>query len=270
PVAQDAQLVGVAPSEHVAAAVVDSVAVVLLVAPARVLDLSGASDGAGFASELFVRIAAGDVEAAPKFVLEPLVVRRIPLDEEPSHQGSGVQARALRGLPRPYVEVHQACAEMLAVHPFRDVLVLRVGHQQRKAESVQQPLGGAFPVALLVAQLEELARERQVFLVDAEGRAQRFANTYLRRVDVAPAPLQTVDLLGQGRMLFASLAEREVLLALAVVQIGDPFTQVLGTSSDTSTLCEEARFIGRRRLVDAGEQLGKAAGLLLAQGLLPL
>src|SRR5690606_28988661 len=44
-IAQRAQLVGVAPAEHVPAAVADPTAVVLLVAPARVLDLTGAGDG---------------------------------------------------------------------------------------------------------------------------------------------------------------------------------------------------------------------------------
>ena len=59
-VPQGPQLVGIAPAEHVAAAVVDAAAVVLLVAPARVLDLTGARDGARLAAELLAPELGGE------------------------------------------------------------------------------------------------------------------------------------------------------------------------------------------------------------------
>lgn len=50
---QRGDLGAVAPAEHITAAIVDAVAIVLLVPAGRVLDLAGAGDGARLASELF-------------------------------------------------------------------------------------------------------------------------------------------------------------------------------------------------------------------------
>ena len=263
-VTQSAQLVGIAPAEHVAAAIVDAAAVVLLVAPARVLDLTGARDGARLAAELLAGVAAGDVEALAKLLFQPLVVRRIRLDDELAHQRLRMQSRALGSLSPTHMEVHQPGAQMLAVHPVRNGLVVRVRNQQREAEATQQPLGGAFPIALVVTHLDELARERQFVLTDSQGRTQRIADADLGGVDVALAPLETFDLVGQGGVLFTALAESEVLLALAVVQVGNAFAQAIGTLGNALLLGEEACFIGRRRLVDAGQQFLEAVGLLLA------
>jgi len=99
-VPQGPQLVGVAPAEHVAAAIVDAAAVVLLVAPARVLDLPVARDGARLAAELLPGVAAGDVEALAQLQFQPLVMRRFRLDAELAHQRLRMQRRALRRLAR--------------------------------------------------------------------------------------------------------------------------------------------------------------------------
>jgi hypothetical protein len=117
-----------------------------------------------------------------------------------------MQARARLGLARPHMEVHQPRAQVLTVHPVGDGLVVRVRHQQREAEAAQQPLGGAFPLPLVLAHLDQLAGEGQFVLADRQRRTQPVADADLGGVDVAPAPLKTFDLLGQGGVLFAPLA----------------------------------------------------------------
>jgi hypothetical protein len=147
---------------------------------------------------------------------------------------------------------------------------VRVRHQQREAEAAQQPLGGAFPLPLVVAHLDQLAGEGQFVLADRQRRTQPVADADLGGVDVAPAPLKTFDLVGQGGVLFAPLAEGEVLLAFAVVEVGDALAQAFGALGDALLLGEKGGFIGWRRLVDAREQRCVAVGALLALVLLLL
>ena len=109
---------------------------------------------------------------------------------------------------------------MAAVHPFRHSLVVRIGHQQRQAEAAQQAFGGAFPIALVVAHLDQLARERHVVFVQIQGRAQRGADLNLLIIDVAAAALQAVELDGKGLMRLAIFTECEVVLAFLVFECG--------------------------------------------------
>jgi hypothetical protein len=98
-----------------------------------------------------------------QFALQPVVDGRVGLDGELAHQRIAVQVGQLAGFARrAHVEVHQAAAQVAAVHPFGDRLVVRVGHQQRQAEAAQQAFRGPFPVALVVAHLEQLAGEGHV------------------------------------------------------------------------------------------------------------
>ncbi len=144
----------VAPAEHVAAAVVQAVAVVLLVALARRLDLAGAGERARLAPELFGAVATGQVEALRELALEPVVQRRV------GAQGQLVQQR-LRirlghvGAPwRSAPEVHQPRAQRGAVDPRRHIGVVRIGHQQRQPEAVQHALGRPFPSQRVLAHLD--------------------------------------------------------------------------------------------------------------------
>ncbi len=84
---------------------------------------------------------------------------------------------------------------------------MRIGHQQRQTEIAQQALGRAFPVARVVAQLEQLAGERHLGFVDPQGRTQRGAHGDLLRVDVAAPRFQAGDLRGQRLALLAPLRE---------------------------------------------------------------
>ena len=120
----------VGPAEHVAAAVVDAVAVVLLVALARRLDLAGPGDGAGLAPELLGRRAAGDVETAGKLVLEPLVELRVRFHRELSHQGVAVKLRQLAPPRSADPEVDEPAREVLRIHPIGDPRVALVGDEQ--------------------------------------------------------------------------------------------------------------------------------------------
>lgn len=73
---------GIGPAQDITPAVVDAVPVVLFVALARGLDLSGARDGARLAAELLGGDLAGQVEAMRQLPLRPVVEGRIRLDGE--------------------------------------------------------------------------------------------------------------------------------------------------------------------------------------------
>src|SRR5690606_2491067 len=57
----------IAPAEHVTAAVIDAMAIILFVPLPRRLDLPVTSDGPGFATELFLISAAGHIKAVTYF-----------------------------------------------------------------------------------------------------------------------------------------------------------------------------------------------------------
>ena len=60
--------------------------------------------------------------------------------------------------------VDDPAAEVVVVDPGGNGLVVPVGNQQRQGEAVQQPLRGAFPVGLLLADRDQLTGERQRLL----------------------------------------------------------------------------------------------------------
>ena len=111
------------------------------------------------------------------------------------------------GLAWPHMEVHQPAVQVGAVDPFRNSLVMRIGHQQRQAEAAQQPFGSAFPVALLVAHLDQLAGEGHVVHVQAQRRTHRSTNLDLLIVDVAAATLEAVDFVALLLVLLPALAQ---------------------------------------------------------------
>ena len=67
-------------------------------------------------------------------------------------------------------------------------------------------------------------------------------------------------------MLFTSLAKRKILLALAVVQVCDAFTQAFRARSDGLLLIEKCCLVDWRGLVNARKQGAVAIGLLLTLG----
>ena len=255
----------VGPAEHVAAAVVDAVAVVLLVALARRLDLAGPGDGAGLAPELLGRRAARHVETAGQLVLQPVVERRVRLHRELPYQGVAMKLRQLAP-PRPaHPEVDEPAPEVLRIHPPGHPRVALVGDEQRESEAAQQPFRRALPVALLLAHLEQLARERHVRLVQVERAAERGAHGDLLRRDVAAACLEALDLAGEGIVLLLPLPQVHAQLGQVVLKTGLVRSKLLGLVREACPLVEKGRVVRRGGLVHPAGELRVALGLACAR-----
>jgi hypothetical protein len=72
-----------------------------------------------------------------------------------------VQLGCCLGSAFAYAEIDQAFAQVGLFDPLRHRRVESVRHQQRESEVVQQALGHTFPVALVVAHLQQFAGEGQ-------------------------------------------------------------------------------------------------------------
>jgi len=251
----------VAPAQHIAAAVIDTVAVVFFVAAARVLDLAGAGDRARLAAELFLGGAAGHVETMDEFALQPIVLRRIGLDRQLAKQRIAVQFGQLYGFAWPHLEIHQASAQIGAIDPFGHRLVMRIGHQQCQAEAAQQAFGGAFPVAFIVAHLDQLTGEGQGINIQAQRRAHCRTNLDLLVIDVATAPLEAVDFGGLLLVFQFSLVQGHAVLGERVLQIGIAIARLRSPALIFATLRGEGGGIGCHRLAQHASQALVATGL---------
>ena len=159
------------------------------------------------------------------------------------------------------VEIHQAAAQVVAVHPFGHGLVVRVGHQQGEAEPAQQALGGALPVALILAHLQQLAGEGHSVHIDAERAAQRGADLDLAVVDVAAPALEAVDLGTQRVVLELALAQGDGVLGECVLQLGVVVARVLAAGGEVQALGGEGLAVGGGGSVEHCGELGVAARL---------
>ena len=262
---QGGDLGRVGPAEHVAAAVVDAVAVVLLVALARRLDLAGPGDGAGLAPELLSRRAARDVEAAGELLLQPLVELRIRLDGELPHQGVAMELREFTPRRSADPEVDEPAPEVLRIHPPGHPRIALVGYEQRKAEVAEQPFRRSLPVALLLPHLEQLARERHVRFVQVERPAERGPHGDLLRRDVAAAGLEALDLAGEGIVLLLPLPQVHTQLGQVVLKAGLVRSKLLGLVREACPLVEKGRVVRRRGFVHPAGELRVALGLAFAR-----
>ena len=86
-------------------------------------------------------------------------MRRIVFDVELVHQRIGVQRLDIGFLLRAQLKIHQAPAQMGAIDPGGDGGVMRIGHQQGGGKAAQQAFGRAFPFALALLHLYQLARK---------------------------------------------------------------------------------------------------------------
>ena len=186
--------------------------VVLLVPLAFRLDLSGARDGLALAAKLVEVVAARVVEPARHLALQPAVELRVGLNRHlcarANRAGSG-RTRPVRGCrprgSRPGGR-RGACGR-----PRRRRRIVRIGHEQRQAEAVQQPLDRALPVALVLAHLDQLARERQRLLGEAAAPAHRRSRiASMRGGDVRAPPAQRRQLRARSASLLALRPQRHV------------------------------------------------------------
>ena len=88
----------IAPAQYIAAAIINTVTVILFVSATRVFDLARAGDGAGLATELLLRAATRDVKPMGQFAFQPIVVRRVWLDRQLADQGITVEVGQFSGL----------------------------------------------------------------------------------------------------------------------------------------------------------------------------
>jgi len=237
----------------------------------RIFHLTGPRNGPWLAAELFLRRAAGDVEALCQLALQPVPDWRVGPDLELADQRVAMQLGQIAGASRAHVEVHEPAAQRVRIHPFGHGLVVRVRHQQRETEAVQQPLGGTLPVAMLLADLQQLAGERHRALRQPQCLAQGCANLHLPVVDVAAPPFQALDL-GRERVVPGpALAQAHAVLGERVLQLGVATAQFLARGLEPPSLAGESLGVGCGRFAQCGGELAVAARLLLpllAQGLL--
>ncbi|KFB71133.1 MAG: hypothetical protein AW09_003747 [Candidatus Accumulibacter phosphatis] len=209
---------GVGPAQHIATAVVEAVAIVLFVPLARGLDLAGARDRPQFTPELFLGGTAGDIEALRQLALEPVVIRRIGLDRQLARQRIAVQVGQFLARTPAYPEIDQAPPELGLVDPGRDFWVIVIGHQQRQAEVAQQSLGGTFPVAFVVAHLQQFAGKGHRLFGQREGLAQGAAHQDMFGRNVAAPGFEAADLGAKLVVFELALTQADAVLGEFVLQ----------------------------------------------------
>src|SRR5690606_15476687 len=255
----------VAPAEHVARAIVERVPVVLLVAIALGLDLSGASTGLALAAKLLEPPAARPVEAARALALEPAVDLGVRPDRDLAHERVRAELRQRAVAPVEHTVVDEPATQMRAIHPCRDGGVVLVRHEQRQTELVQQALDRAFPVALVVAHLEQLARERQRVVGEPELGAEPLAKREHRGRDVRPPKAQRRELRLERFALHRERAHRHVLLGEPVLDLRlallERFERALGFASVRGESGRIARLVHAELTCEPGVKLRAPAAL---------
>ena len=96
---------------------------------------------------------------------------------------------------------------------------MRIGHQQRQAKVVQQALHRAFPVALAVSHLNQLAGKGHGVFTQGQRAAQRRAHGDLLTINVAASRFQTGDLGAQGIALQPPLLEGHAQFSQLVLHV---------------------------------------------------
>ena len=153
-------------------------------------------------------------------------------------------------------EVDESAAQVRLVDPARHSGVMRIGHEERQAESAQQALRRPFPVVFFIAYPKQFVDERDVRLRrQTQGPAQRGAHLDLSSRDVAAAGPQALDLRDERAMLLLAAPEIHFLLGQVVLQ---PFilrTQVFGQAREPLSLRDELLVVPGRALPDGPSQI---------------
>ena len=254
----------VAPAQHVAAAVLNAVAVVFFMPATGVFDLAGRGDGARLTAKLLLRGAARDVEPDAEFAFQPIVVGRVGLDGEFAHQGIAVQGRQFGGFACAHMKVNQAAPQVGAVYPFGHGFVMRIGHQKRQTKAAQQAFGGAFPVTGLFAHLNQFASERHVVHAQAQCRADGGADLDLLVVDVAAPALEAVDFLALLRVFLLALTQAHAVFGQGVLQVGIALQCRFSPALVFAALRAKGGIVAGQGLAQHGGQFTITAGLGLA------
>ncbi len=131
---------------------------------------------------------------------------------------------------------------------------MRVGHEQRQAEVAQYAFHGAFPIALVVAHLDQLAGERHRLFGKPDGPTQRRPQCHLRFRNVAASRLEAGDFLGECSVLALALAKGDTPLGDSVLQIGFQVVQALAPAGAPLLESGEARFIGGGCFIHCGQK----------------
>ncbi|HER34356.1 MAG TPA: hypothetical protein ENO19_02670, partial [Halothiobacillaceae bacterium] len=190
-------------------------------------------------------LAAGVVEASGELDFQPGIEGRVRADGQLAHQRAGRQL-GRRTARRADPVVDQPAAQVGGVDPFGHRGIVALGDQQREAEIVQQALGGAFPVALVLVDLDQFAGERQVVLGQVESGAEAFAHRQHPRGNVRAPLAQRGDLLGQLVVFALGLAQAHAVVGQPVVQRGHLVVEGRPAGVDGPAVVEEdARFGGR-------------------------
>ena len=194
--------------------------VILLVATAAGFDLPATGDRFALAAELGQCLATGKVETPCKFGIQPGIERRIRFDGQFTHQGSSMKTGDVRRLCFAYPVVDKASSEVGMVDPLGDLRIVRVRHQQGKAEAVQQTLGGAFPVAFVFAYLDQFAGKRQRLFIQNQCLAQPVTDGEHLGGNVRATLAQGIEFQGDGIVLILECAQLNRCLGEFILCLG--------------------------------------------------
>ena len=173
----------------------------------RGLDLPCPGDGPTLPAKLVLIHTTGQIEAAGHLPFDPGIERGVGFDLQLAHQGIGMQRRQLTPPPFTHPEVDQPAAQMRTVDPLGHRGVVAIRNQQRQAETVEQPFDSSFPVALVLAHLQQLTGKRHLRFGQIQRLAERTAQGDLFLVDIADPGFQASDFKLQLIVFLPSLGE---------------------------------------------------------------
>ena len=136
---------------------------------------------------------------------------------------------------------------MMAVDPVGDGRVVPVRDQDGQGEAAQQPLGGPLPVRFLVADLDQLAGEREVVLADPQLGAQALAQGEVPGRDVALAGPQAEQFPVDVPGLLVEIPLGDGGVSKGVLAVGERLLRQAGRRGDLASAVGEV-LAGRDRI----------------------
>ena len=102
----------------------------------------------------------------------------------------------------------------MVLHPVGDLAIMRLGHEQRKAEAMQQALERAFPCRFLGLDFQKLANKRHLCCREAEVVRKLVTQAHVGRRDVRAAA-------GERRKLTLDAADQRCDFFQVPLLVGD-------------------------------------------------